>query len=166
MSRIRLTKKRPKPWSKRAVSDGSCIPPLKKFWIPPSPIGVRVLNWIGYSLLVLTFSSYFVGYLWIRAEMSGVLDWFGPSAFLPDVAGWLQITIWLNSIAAICIFVGVTCRLVLMSRHHRVVVQSRMQICPRCGYDLSRRPEESSCPECGQCTSRRELTRLWCRRMH
>lgn len=49
-------------------------------------------------------------------------------------------------------------------RMKRLLLPIRCQRCPKCFYDLSRRPRtDDTCPECGVIAPRRECVRLWCK---
>jgi hypothetical protein len=44
------------------------------------------------------------------------------------------------------------------------IMCSHGQRCPKCFYDLSKRPRDDDvCPECGVIAPRRECVRLWCK---
>lgn len=48
-------------------------------------------------------------------------------------------------------------------RLRRRLIESRCQLCPRCGYNLrGRARDEVACPECAYEITRRECVRRWC----
>ncbi len=79
----------------------------------------------------------------------------------PDAIGrpalvWLRIAL----LVCTCAFAGVA--IGRETRLRKRLKSAGGAICPRCGYDVSRHPEESGvCPECGRPFSKEGLRKLW-----
>lgn len=159
-----MTHKRAKRWGRRAKPDGSCVPKLKRVrWknrLQYARVGEHLMH-IASAILLTA-----VGVWWMYFELGrrGLLFVFGISF---SVNLWLDY-IWVIFTILVCyglITNWYSFYIIIKVRQlKKSVVANRCQLCPRCGYDLSLRVEETEpCPECGQRISRRECVRLWAR---
>jgi hypothetical protein len=164
MLKLRLTHKRAKRWGRRAKSDGSCVPRIKRIK-PKNHIQIiHICNWI---VLTLSAIAVVVGGLWyLTFELGGrgLLFIFGIQF---DVFAFVSFTLkyaWIFfAYVLVCqvlnVFIVVKIRAL-----KKIAVAGRCYLCPRCSYDLSQRTDDTHpCPECGQRISRRECIRLWAR---
>ena len=163
MPKFGITHKRPRPWSRRAESDGSCVPPIKGRRLSPNNSLLRVTN--------LLFNGFWftwcVSYLAFFGTLQLVqLTAFGQYLFMilmTPFMNHIETVQWFNYVFLFVLILHFTTLIVSIAQFRKRIVRSGLQVCPRCGYDLSNRVNEEPCPECGQQISRRELIRLWCK---
>jgi hypothetical protein len=159
-----MTQHRPKPWGKRAEPDGSCKPKIRRIKIgrhTPHQVWIERACFFGMSVL---FAGILGSYLYFQAASIGVLATLGIPFSMDgfwNALHALRHMVWVVAIVGL-VWVANTYLGVFFTR--RKVIAHRCLICPRCGYDLRNRINDSEpCSECGQMISRRECRRLWCK---
>ena len=156
--------RKPKRWARRAKSDGSAVPKLKRVNTRPMSWLLRNGKWMTSSFVLLAIFA-FVGmrvYLWIAQHW---LHQVNPGLFSARFVITVVITAFAFSLSLnfwMMIFTLHNCRVKARAAKHAIA--HRCRLCPRCGYSLqSRTNDDQPCPECGQRISRREAVRLWAR---
>jgi hypothetical protein len=159
-----MTHHRPKPWGKRARPDGSCKPKIRKIKRRRHmPIQIWIER-IFFFLLFVLFTGVLGFYLYLQAARFGLLGIFGTSNSMNGLGVFLKSLYYINQVTLAIGVAWVYFNLRGIVRTRRRAIALRCLICPRCGYDLSQRVDDSQpCPECGQFISRRECRRLWCK---
>ncbi len=159
-----MTHKRAKRWGRRAKSDGSCVPKMKRIkWMQHTPFA-RVGYFVGLGYGVAIISAACLGYLYIYFGQLGVLSVFGIPFNVSTVVGVILTYVWIIFPAILMPQLYNFYQTYQIRKLKRAVVKSRCLVCPRCRYDLrSRSDDKEPCPECGQRISRRECIRLWAR---
>lgn len=166
MPKFGMTDKRPRAWSRRAKTDGSCNPPLKRPKVRPNS---SFLHWAKFFLNV-TFALWMASLLFLVARIFVIKSRLeskpAASPSLQPILDAAHVSQWLGGVMILAVLVNTFSHLATAHWFRKRVVQTRLQICPRCGYDISNRVNDEPCPECGQEISRRELIRIWCKALH
>jgi hypothetical protein len=85
---------------------------------------------------------------------------YDPGFFVVAVPMWFQWVGILIGVFLLSLTFTLPARRVLKQR----LIPIRCQRCPKCFYNLSKRPRDDDvCPECGVIAPRRECVRLWCK---
>lgn len=166
MPKFGLTDKRPKAWSRRAKSDGSCIPKLRR---PRLKLATPMLQWIRFFLVVSTvlwITSGIVLVGWIFASQHKLNQKPGDNISLQSVIDIAHISQWIGCVNIVFMILYGLCLWIASVHFKRSVIAKRFRVCPCCGYDISGRIDDEPCPECGQQISKRELIRIWCKALH
>lgn len=155
---------KPKRWSRRAESDGSAVPKLKRVKTANLSPFLRTARWVfvifvpfmlfyGYAVgMYFTFSQHWIGDLFPMLYSSNT-RMFVIVITVAFQLGFYISMIWLSIYS---------CR--FNRKYSRLAIAHRCHLCPRCGYILQSRIDDSQpCPECGQRISRREAVRIWAR---
>jgi len=159
------THKKAKRWSRRAKSDGSCVPKLKRVKFRARGEHQVLLN--VFFVLVWAFGmalpmSAITGYIFLGKW--NILPILGFSWSMNTFGVILHVALWSTRIALPLILIWMALVLCSLKNRKRWVIARRCSVCPRCSYDLSSRDDDAQpCPECGQRISRRECVRLWAR---
>lgn len=156
--------RKPKRWARRAKSDGSANPQLKRVSIEKQHGLYRVCKWILFGSVPFVLMY---GYL-LSIYFKYSQHWFSVAFPFLFTARAVVIVVVFSFTLKFAFYFGmmtlsiVRCRVV--KRHARVAIAHRCHLCPRCGYSLQSRTDDTQpCPECGQRISRREAVRLWAR---
>lgn len=159
-----FTLKKPKRWSRRAKSDGSAVPKLKRVKISNLSPFMRLNRWflIIFIPLILLY-SYLVS-IYFRLIQHWISDLF-PSIFSSNAVMMVITFSFALKIGFYLWMLGNWIHFCCVHRKHaKRAIAHRCHLCPRCGYDLQSRIDDSQpCPECGQRISRREAVRIWAR---
>ena len=164
MLKFKLTHRRAKRWGRRAKSDGSCVPGFKGIPYIRNSRHIRLLQ-ISMALAIFVWSGAVLGLIGLQLFL--VTDhawWFGV-----DLSSWhsdaaFKVVQWINFSCGCFVVVYVMAVIKIAVSTKRQAARGRFCLCPRCGYDLSQRMDDTEpCPECGQRISRRECIRLWAR---
>lgn len=166
MPKFGIKLKRPKPWSRRAKSDGSCIPLIKSYKTLHESANLLLLRRIFFGIAALLAISVAGFFVWISLEAAGLFAWFGYSTSMVTFGDFIRFMQWLCYATGLFFLIYFSAHVSSIIRFRTKIVRSRFQLCPCCGYDLSNRLDNEPCPECGQQISRRELIRIWCKALH
>lgn len=173
MRPLRVTHKRQRHWSRRAKPDGSAVPKLKGvrlarrsrwyrqylFWTWFLWVAAMLVPVLGIQIFILVMKLDIKG-----MPLSSFLSLYKlPSPF--DLFGiWLRYAFIVVQIGLVLLLVSLIRFLLGYRSSIKHAVAHRCHLCPRCGYSLQARTNDTQpCPECGQRISRREAVRLWCR---
>jgi len=155
---------KPKRWSRRAKSDGSAVPKLKRVMTRHMSWVHRYAIWMTMFFVLLAVFAFIAMqiYLWIAQHWIHQLF---PSLFTQRIAFTVvisAISLTLSMNIWFMVFAILNSR--VRARIAKLAVAHRCHLCPRCGYSLhSRTSDDQPCSECGQRISRREAVRLWAR---
>ena len=164
MPKFSMTSRRPNPWGRRAKSDGSCQPKLKRPSFGRHSIVTRVFSWIPAFVFVPWATSYLViAVLAYLGSRDSATDGFRNHS-VNLILSLSKINLMFLPIMIMLVLSAIIGSLIIKRQLKARALQIRCLGCPRCGYDLSGRSDESQpCPECGLRISRRECVRLWCK---
>jgi len=164
MLKLRLTHRRAKRWGRRAKSDGSCVPKIKRIrWMRHVPFA-RAGCFVGLGSWVIMMAIYGVWYAFLKLAQWGILSVFGISFNVSTFIHYTLIGGWVVLAFVVICQMHNFVLIYQMRKFKRAVVKSRCLVCPKCRYDLQSRSDDTQpCPECGQRISRRECVRLWAR---
>ena len=160
--------RKPKRWARRAKSDGSAVPKIKRVRLKL----FRRYRWFQrvhmllVSIAAIPALGVFADLLIMRLDLDGVpvsslCSYLGlPSPF--DLFGyWLRGSLIVMQIIVVLVVFNMAMWILGTRAGRRNAIAHR---CPRCGYSLQSRTDDAQpCPECGQRISRREAVRLWAR---
>jgi len=164
MLKLRLTHKRAKRWGRRAKSDGSCVPKLKRVKIRARGEHQVLLNYfyILWAFGMALPMSAVAGYVFLGKW--NILPILGFSWSTDTFGVILYAALWSTRIGFLFFLTWMVLLLFSWRKRTKWVIACRCHVCPRCSYDLSQRTDDTHpCPECGQRISRRECIRLWAR---
>lgn len=103
-------------------------------------------------------------YTYLQLASLSIAPLFGINPFGNQFDFILQYGLWASSVGFVLIVFIMIAQLRGIRIVRRRAIAHRCQLCPRCGYSLQSRTDDTQpCPECGQRISRREAVRLWCR---
>lgn len=163
--------RKPKRWARRAKSDGSAVPKIKR-------VRFKLFRWYRWfqwvhisvvSLAAIPVLGIFAFLPIMRLDLEGVpfsslCSYFGlPSPY--DLFGyWLRGSLIVMQIIVVLAVFNMAMLILGIRAERRNAIAHRCNLCPRCGYSLQSRIDDAQpCPECGQRISRREAMRLWAR---
>lgn len=163
--------RKPKRWARRAKSDGSAVPKIKRVRLKL----FRRYRWFQrvhmllVSIAAIPALGVFADLLIMRLDLDGVpfsslcSIWGLPSPF--DLFGyWLRGSLIVLQIIVVLVVFNMAMSILGIRAERRNAIAHRCQLCPRCGDSLQSRTDDTQpCPKCGQRISRREAVRLWAR---
>ncbi len=165
MHRYKFQLRKPKRWSRRAKSDGSAVPKIKRVKAHRRSAWFRNTLVISACVWLLSMAVPVVLLnLFLLLDKNNMLFLFGISPSVNDMT--LIIRLILYAMLFSCLIMNASALIQLMGKRKeaRHAIAHRCHLCPRCGYSLQSRTDDTQpCPECGQRISRREAVRLWCR---
>ena len=157
--------RKPKGWHRRANSDGSAVPKIKrvKSW-KRTPQYKRALYLIWGTWLIGMAAPVIVVNLYLILSQYN-LNW--VMGISPSTSTMFVVTRTVMigmGISMLIMYAGMFIFYRVKKSEKRNAIAHRCHLCPRCGYSLqSRTSDDQPCPECGQRISRREAVRLWAR---
>lgn len=156
--------RKPKRWARRAKSDGSAVPKVRYVRVANQSTFLVVTKWmfIVHVPLMLVYGLAVTFYFRLSQQwIAGVFPaMFSTRAAIIVIA--LSFTLQVSFFLWMVVMATYTCR--FKGKHARIAISHRCHLCPRCGYPLQSRTDDTQpCPECGQRISRREAVRLWTR---
>ena len=156
--------RKPKRWARRAKSDGSAVPKLRRVSIEKQHGLYRVYKWVFFGSVPFLLMYGYLVTVYFKYSQHWLSHLF-PSLFtVRAVFIVIGISFALKIGFNLGMFALAFARCRIVSKHARNAVAHRCHLCPRCGYSLqSRTSDDQPCAECGQRISRREAVRLWAR---
>lgn len=109
-------------------------------------------------------------FVWImKLDQQGVpissfCSFFGLPPLFDLFGYWLRASLIALQVGGVLLILNLAMFIMGLRAERRNAIAHRYHLCPRCGYSLQSRTDDSQpCPECGQRISRREAVRLWAR---
>lgn len=160
----KLQLQKPKRWARRAKSDGSAVPKLKRVSIEKQYGVYRILKWAFFAFVPLMLLYGLGVSIYFKYATSWISDLFPAlfSARATIIVIVVSFALKISFYVWMMVLMVYRCRIV--SNHAKRAIAHRCHLCPRCGYSLQSRTDDAQpCPECGQRITRREAVRLWAR---
>lgn len=156
--------RKPRRWARRAKSDGSAVPKLNRVSIENQYGAYRISKWAFFAFVPLMLLYGLGVSIYFKYATSWVSDLF-PALFsvrASIIVIAVSFALKISFYAWMLVFMIYKFR--IMKKHANLAIAHRCHLCPRCGYSLQSRTDDTQpCPECGQRISRREAVRLWAR---